>query len=82
MAMSYWKTETPVVKQTLKNEIRVYNGAGKLQVFPRLENTVHGVGKGATLDLAGLSVTELESIRTLFNDAIDAQLESRKECVS
>lgn len=80
-ANQYWNKETPVVKQTTKNEMRLYPVAGKLQVFSRLDGSAHGVGKGATLDLENLSEFELQSLKTYFNDAIDSQLAKRGEKV-
>ena len=73
MANKYWETETPVTVVTEKNEVRVFNKAGKVQVYPRITSG-RGIGRGATIDLEGCTVEELKQIKELINTAIDQRI--------
>ena len=59
----YWETEDAVISQTDANEFRLYEEAGKLQVFKKVEKSPTGVGKGVTIDTA--EMTEEEAIRMM-----------------
>jgi len=76
MSKRYWEVETPVVFRSEKNEIRIFNEHGKIQVYPRVEGAAHGVGRGATIDLESMSIEELRELRDLINKAIDAQFDT------
>ena len=73
MAVKYWETETPITVVTEKNEVRIFNEAGKIQVYPRI-STGRGIGRGATIDLDGCTIDELKQIKELINNAIDKRL--------
>lgn len=73
MASKYWETETPITLTTEKNEVRAYNEAGKIQVYPRISSG-RGIGRGATIDLEGCTVDDLKKIKELINIAIDLKL--------
>ena len=59
----YWEEEDAVISQTDTNEFRLYEEAGKLQVFKRVEKSPTGVGKGVTIDTS--EMTEAESVRMM-----------------
>jgi len=65
----YWEDETPEVITTDKNEIRVFNEAGKIQVFPKI-GTGRGIGKGATIDLEAMGDKELTSFVRKIEEAV------------
>lgn len=67
----YWEVETPVEITSEKNVVKVYEENGKIQVFPRVKSAKFGIGKGATLDLETMELSELQSIQELLNSAID-----------
>lgn len=75
MANKYWETETPVVMDTEKNEVRFFMEAGKVQVYPKVASAARGIGKGATIDLAAMEVDELNELQELIGKAIAQQLE-------
>ena len=79
MAEKYWENEDPSVMELGKNQLRYYEKAGKLQVYPLAPNTPHGVGRGATLDLTSMSVDELDSLKGFITRAIDDQLTDEME---
>lgn len=70
----YWENEKPTVLSTEKNEVRFFNEAGKVQVYPKVPNTARGIGKGATIDLASMTVEELKELDALIQAAIQQQL--------
>lgn len=76
--MKYYELETPEILTSEKNVIKIYKDHGKLQVFPRVSNTKHGIGRGSTLDLNSLDVTSLTDLKMLLNEAIDYQIQIRK----
>lgn len=69
--VKYWELEIPVILSTNKNEIRIYQQYGKIQVFPKIASTPNGVGKGATIDLEKMTKEELLNLKTELNDVID-----------
>lgn len=73
MANKYWETETPKVVVTEKNEVRAFNEAGKIQVYPRIQSG-RGIGRGATIDLDGCTTEELLQIKELIDDVIATKL--------
>lgn len=75
----YWELETPIEVKGEKSMARVYLEHGKIQVFPVVPNTKHGIGRGATLDLQTITVEQLKELRDLFNKAIEAQLTTEVE---
>lgn len=75
----YWELEKPVELSTEKNVIRVFMENGKVQIFPKVAGTAHGIGKGASADLEMMTIEELEQFRLLINQAIETQVASRKE---
>lgn len=75
----YWEVESPVILETEKNVVKVYSENGKVQVFPRVKGTAHGVGKGATIDLETMEVHELLELKELIGKAIDSQLTIEEE---
>ena len=58
--VKYWEMEKPVIQGNQHNEVRFFEKFGQVQVFPKVPGTTHGVGKGATLDLAGMTPAELD----------------------
>ena len=70
----YWEIETPEIIQSEKNVVKVFVDCGKVQVFPRVAGTAHGIGKGATADLELMDAEQLEELRNLMNATIDVQL--------
>jgi len=60
--VKYWEVETPEVISNVRNEIRFFNGHGKVQVFPKFSGKV---GRGATLDVTSFSA---EVLQDLFNE--------------
>lgn len=77
MASKYWETETPKVVVTEKNEVRAFNEAGKIQVYPRISSG-RGIGRGATIDLEGCTMEELEQIKELIDNVINIKMKSGK----
>lgn len=77
----YWELEKPVELSTEKNVIRVFMENGKVQIFPKVAGTAHGIGKGASADLEMMTIEELEQFRLLINQAIETQIAIRKETV-
>lgn len=70
----YYELEEPTVIKSNKNVVKIYMKYGKVQVFPRVENTKYGIGKGATVDLESMDLKDLLHLRELFNKAIDFQI--------
>lgn len=75
----YWEVETPTIFESEKNVVKVYKENGKIQVFPKVPGTAHGVGKGATIDLETMSVEQLMELRELVVNAILEQLTTEEE---
>jgi hypothetical protein len=73
-AKKYWEVEKPQVMKTGKNEFRLFADNGKLQVYPRIQTTATGVGRGTTVDLSTMSVEELQRLYTFLEHAIDSQI--------
>ena len=73
--MKYYEVETPIIRKSEKNVIKLFPMHGKIQVFPRVDGTKHGIGRGATLDFQLFQPNELKEIRDLINDLLDKQLE-------
>jgi hypothetical protein len=70
----YWDIENPIIKESSKNVVKVYRNQGKVQVFPKVENSRHGIGKGATMDLEDFYISDLLDLKILINEAIDNQI--------
>lgn len=49
------------------------NEDGKIQVFPRVDSSRHGIGRGTTLDLESFINDQLKEIQELINIAIERQ---------
>lgn len=79
MAEKYWENEEPEVFELGKNQFRYYAQAGKLQVYPLAPNTPHGVGRGATIDLAGMSLDEVRQFKAVVNGVLDDTLADEME---
>ena len=75
--MKYYELETPTIIKSEKNVVKIFKEHGKFQVFPRVLNTKHGIGRGATLDLALLDEETLKQLKSLLNKAIEFQLHER-----
>lgn len=75
--MKYYELETPIIIESEKNVVRIFKEYGKFQVFPRVSKTKHGVGKGATLDLALLDEETLKQLKSSLNQAIEYQIRAR-----
>ncbi|WP_203334663.1 hypothetical protein [Planococcus beigongshangi] len=70
----YWEVENPVIKKSEKNVIKVYREQGKVQVFPRVEGSKHGIGRGVTLDLEKFHPNELFELKALIVEAFNHQI--------
>ncbi|MEC0276853.1 hypothetical protein [Peribacillus frigoritolerans] len=68
----YWLNEEPHILSTEKNEIRFFEQHGKLQVFPKVESSKSGIGRGATINFEGLDMTDIESLVDGMNSIISA----------
>ena len=80
MANKYWETETPVIMSTSTNEIRVYPENGKIQVYPKVDNAPRGIGRGATIDLAGMTRKQVDELEKQVVAAINKRrADIRKE---
>lgn len=66
----YWETETAKVLKTEKNEIRVFQENGKIQVYPLVPSAPNGVGKGSTIDIQSMSPAELYELEALLMNTI------------
>jgi hypothetical protein len=62
--VKYWEYETPTVIRTEKNELRIFAQHGKVQVYPIVEGTAHGIGKGATINFDTFTKDELAQFRS------------------
>ena len=74
MTNKYWEVEAPIEIKGEKSLARIYVESGKVQVFPVVPNTKHGIGRGATLDLQTMSVDQLHQLQTVIEQTIKAQL--------
>ena len=74
MSGKYWEIETPVEIRGEKSMARIYVESGKIQVFPVVPNTKHGIGRGATLDLETMTVAQLVELKETIEKSIKAQL--------
>lgn len=72
--VKYWEVETPIEIRGEKSLARIYVENGKVQVFPVVPNTKHGIGRGATLDLQSMSVDQLIELQATIAKSIKAQL--------
>ena len=79
--VKYWEVEKPVEIKGEKSMARIYVENGKVQVFPVVPNTKHGIGKGATLDLQSMTTEQLYELQFTINNAIKAQLTTEFEDV-
>ncbi|TWT25306.1 hypothetical protein [Planomicrobium sp. CPCC 101110] len=70
----YWEAERPVVKKSEKNVVKVFREQGKVQVFPRVEGSRHGIGRGAILDLVKFAPDELLELKSLIVEAFNQQI--------
>jgi hypothetical protein len=66
----YWETETPEVMAVGKTVLKVFRKNGKIQVYPRVQGSPNGVGRGATIDLEKMSAAEREKVKTLLLETI------------
>lgn len=73
----YYELEKPIVIKSEKNVVRIYVEHGKVQVFPRVESSKHGIGRGATIDLQAMTLEEINELRDVFNQSINVQMEKR-----
>lgn len=74
MSEKYWEVEKPVEIKGEKSMARIYVENGKVQVFPVVPNTKHGIGRGATLDLQTMTVEQLHQLQAVIKQTIQAQL--------
>lgn len=74
----YWENEKPSVFNFGRNQFRHYPKAGKLQVYPKVENSPHGVGRGATIDLREMTVEELEQLKIIVDMAVTLEIAKEK----
>ena len=74
MTNKYWEVEAPVEIKGEKSVAKIYVESGKVQVFPVVPNTKHGIGRGATLDLQTMTVDQLYELQATIDKAIKAQL--------
>lgn len=72
--VKYWEVETPKVIEGEKSVAKIYTENGKIQVFPKVPNTKHGIGRGATLDLETMDVDALMELKKQIEVAIMTQL--------
>jgi hypothetical protein len=72
--VKYWEVEAPKVIEGEKSVAKIYTDNGKIQVFPKVPNTKHGIGRGATLDLETMDVEALKELQKQIDLAIQAQL--------
>ncbi|MEI2364624.1 hypothetical protein [Niallia circulans] len=70
----YWEVEKPTIKESSKNVVKVYRNQGKVQVFPIVEKSKHGIGRGVTIDLEVFHISDLLHLKNLINEAIDNQI--------
>ena len=70
----YWEVETPKEFWGEKSVAKIYSENGKVQVFPVVKNTKHGIGRGATLDLESMDIDTLKALREEINKAIEIQM--------
>lgn len=75
--MKYYELETPIIVKSEKNVVKLFKEHGRFQVFPRVLNTKHGIGRGATLDLTLLDEETLKQLKLLMNEAIEYQFHIR-----
>lgn len=68
--MRYWEREQPQVLRTKKNELRFFPEHGKIQVYPRIEGTPHGVGRGVTINLEDEEPEVLMELASKFQETI------------
>lgn len=71
----YYELEEPIMIKSRKNVVNLYMEHGKVQVFPRVDNTRHSIGRGATIDLETMEIQSLTKLQELLNRTIDLQLE-------
>jgi hypothetical protein len=74
MANKYWEKEVPVEIKGEKSVAKIYVEHGKIQVFPVVPNSKHGIGRGATLDLETMDIEALQELQTQIGNAIKAQM--------
>lgn len=77
--VKYWEVETPIEIKGEKSVARVYLENGKVQVFPVVANSKHGIGRGATLDLQSMTVDQLKELQATIDKAIQVQLTTEVE---
>lgn len=77
--VKYWEVETPIEIKGEKSVARVYVENGKVQVFPVVANSKHGIGRGATLDLQSMTVDQLKELLATIDKAIQVQLTTEVE---
>lgn len=74
MSVKYWEVETPKEFWGEKSVAKVYEENGKVQVFPVVKNTKHGIGRGATLDLETMDIDTLKELQKAIGTAIENQV--------
>ena len=71
----YYELEEPIVIKSIKNVIKIYMDHGKVQVFPRVDKSKYGIGRGATIDLENMELEDLFLLRDMLNKTFDSQIE-------
>lgn len=78
MEMSkYFELEQPHIIRSMKNVVRIFMDHGKIQVFPRVDNSKYGIGRGATIDLDTMDLQDLVKLQEILNSAVNSQLKRR-----
>jgi hypothetical protein len=77
--VKYWEVETPVVIEGEKSVAKIYTENGKVQVFPKVAGTRHGIGRGATLCLETMDIVTLKRLHAEITKAINEQVAAQSE---
>lgn len=69
--VKYWEQETPEIFTTEKNEVRIYPVHGKVQVYPIVQTSSRGIGKGGSINLDTFTKTELQAFKYQLGELLE-----------
>jgi len=77
--VKYWELEKPLIQSNQHNDIRFYQKHGQVQVYPVVPSAPRGIGRGATIDLNGMTDNELDAFEANILKAIATVRRQRVE---
>lgn len=70
----FWELEEPIIKKSEKNVVKIFRKQGRIQVFPRVDSSRYGIGRGATLNLETFHLADLLELKSFIDEAFHNQI--------